>query len=118
MNQNQTDNGILGPRAFRRMIALGFMAALTFFFQEAAFAESAQEIASPKGCSLAHCHQALSDHMQLQPPLSARVVEAWRDRSVFGSYLGMGCVANTHTVVCAFRSTPTYPTELKAYSPR
>ncbi len=89
--------------------------ALILLIHQSAEAQIAQDIVAPTGCAMAHCDQAMTDNTHL--PMPVQPVVAWRDRTVNGSLLGLGCSSNGAAVACSFRSASSKPSELRVYGP-
>jgi hypothetical protein len=104
--------------AIRLCVALGITATFAVMKTGNAGAEPATfaDIVAESGCAMAHCDQGLTDNTRLSAPLSGEVVDFWRDREVNGSFIGLGCVANSSTAVCSFRSSSSKPVEIRAYT--
>jgi hypothetical protein len=109
MNLSVTGKRTLRAGAIHLFIALGILFTFAIFIRGNASAETAGGIIAPAGCAMAHCEQGLSDNTQFFSPLSGGVVDFWRDTTVNGSLVGLGCVANTYSAVCSFRSSSSKP---------
>ncbi len=117
MNRSLTAKGASRTRYhdFSPVFCIAFVFFLTLFSGASAEALTAQDVVAPAGCAMAHCDQSLTDNALLSAPSSSQVVVAWRDTTVNGSGVGIGCSSNGETVVCSFRSTSSKPAELRAY---
>ncbi len=115
MNLSVMEKRILRAGAFRLFIALGMILAVVVFISINAGAATVGDIVAPQGCAMAHCDQGETDTTQLSPALSGGVVDFWHDTEVNGSFVGLGCVSNSETAVCAFRNSSSRPIDIRAY---
>ena len=116
MDLSATGKRILRAGAFRLFIALGIILAVVIFISINAGAETVGDIVAAQGCAMAHCDQGETDTTQLSTALSGGVVDFWHDTEVNGSLVGLGCVSNSVTAVCAFRNSSSRPIDIRAYA--
>ncbi len=116
MTKNITVEGDLRNKLRHFLIVLCSVFALTLSLQESADALTADDVVAQTGCAMAHCDQAMTDNVHLSPPVSSEVVQVWRDTTVNGSRMGIGCASNSEVVACSFRSTTSKPVEVRTYN--
>ncbi len=102
----------------RSFTALATLATAAVFLAGNAGAEppTATDIVAEAGCAMAHCDQGLTDDNHLAAALSGEIDTFWRDTAVNGSFIGLGCVANSFTAVCSFNSSSSKPVEIRSYA--
>jgi hypothetical protein len=110
---NLTKKGIIRDRIIRFFFALS---AVCIAGNADAQPPTVADIVAGQGCAMPHCTQGLTDNTGLSAAWSGGVVDFWRDRGVSGSFIGLGCVANSSTAVCSFRSSSSKPVEVRAYT--
>lgn len=118
MNSFVVEKSNLRAEVIRLFILLGIIVTVAGFIAGNAVAEppTVADIVAEAGCAMAHCDQGLTDDTLLSVSLSSEVVDFWRDTEVNGSFIGLGCAANSFTAVCSFNSSSSRPVEIRAYA--
>ena len=59
-------------------------------------------VVARQGCAMAHCDGSMSDLARMPVPVGPETNVVWRDLLPVGAKVGLGCVSNGRTAVCAY----------------